>query len=224
MPESLKQQAYQAIRAKILNCEYAPNSYLNEELLCQEFKVSRTPIRDALSRLEHENLIKILPKKGIVVAPLNVNEINMIYETRILLEPYILATYGNRIEERHFKEFKDILSESDSLIQLITASNSHDLSKIHQLDDAFHNLIVQVCQNQYFIQCYKNMGAQNARPRILSGNINKDRLEKTQEEHIHITNEIVKRNYKKAAEALEAHLLTSKEAAFNVILSGGFEF
>ncbi len=102
MKISLKQQAYQTIRTKILNCEYAPNSYLNEEQLCKEINVSRTPIRDALSRLEQENLIKILPKKGVVVAPLNINEINMIYETRILLEPYILATYGNRIDDNQF--------------------------------------------------------------------------------------------------------------------------
>lgn len=223
MQVSLKQQAYQTIRTKILNCEYAPNSYLNEEQLCKELNVSRTPIRDALSRLEQENLIKILPKKGVVVAPLNINEINMIYETRILLEPYILATYGNRIDDNHFNELKNIISESDSLIKLITNSNSNDLSKIHELDDAFHNLIVQSSQNQYFIQCYKNIGAQNSRLRILSGNLNKDRLEKTQLEHIEITNEIIKRNYKNAADTLEAHLLASKEAAFNVILSGGFE-
>lgn len=223
MQVSLKQQAYQTIRTKILNCEFAPNSYLNEEQLCKELNVSRTPIRDALSRLEQENLIKILPKKGLVVAPLNINEINMIYETRILLEPYILATYGNRIDDNHFIELKNIISESDSLIKLITNSNSNDLTKIHELDDAFHNLIVQSSQNQYFIQCYKNMGAQNSRLRILSGNLNKDRLEKTQLEHIEITNEIIKRNYKKAADTLEAHLLASKDAAFNVILSGGFE-
>lgn len=223
MQVSLKQQAYQTIRAKILNCEYAPNSYLNEEQLCKEINVSRTPIRDALSRLEQENLIKILPKKGVVVAPLNINEINMIYETRILLEPYILSTYGNRIDDNHFNELKNIITESDSLITLITTSNSTDLTKIHELDDDFHNLIVQSSQNRYFIQCYKNMGAQNSRLRILSGNLNKDRLEKTQEEHIQITNEIIKRNYKKAADTLEAHLMASKEAAFNVLLSGGFE-
>lgn len=223
MQVSLKQQAYQTIRAKILNCEYAPNSYLNEEQLCKEINVSRTPIRDALSRLEQENLIKILPKKGVVVAHLNINEINMIYETRILLEPYILSTYGNRIDDNHFNELKNIITESDSLITLITTSNSTDLTKIHELDDDFHNLIVQSSQNRYFIQCYKNMGAQNSRLRILSGNLNKDRLEKTQEEHIQITNEIIKRNYKKAADTLEAHLMASKEAAFNVLLSGGFE-
>ena len=61
---SLKQQAYTTIKNKILTCEYLPNSFLNEDLLCEELQVSRTPVRDALGRLEQENLIKIMPKKG----------------------------------------------------------------------------------------------------------------------------------------------------------------
>ena len=79
---SLKQLAYNSIKEKILKCEYMPNSFLNEDLLCEEFKVSRTPIRDALSRLEQEHLIKILPKKGFFVAPLSIGEINLTFETR----------------------------------------------------------------------------------------------------------------------------------------------
>ena len=69
MPKlSLKQMAYNSIKEKILNCQYMPNSFLNEDLLCEEFGVSRTPIRDALSRLEQEHLITIMPKKGFFVA------------------------------------------------------------------------------------------------------------------------------------------------------------
>ena len=70
-----------------------PNSFLNEDLLCEEFGVSRTPIRDALSRLEQEYLITIVPKKGFFVAPLSANEINMVFEGRLLIEPYVLLNY-----------------------------------------------------------------------------------------------------------------------------------
>ena len=60
---SLKQQAYNIIKNKIITCEYPPNFLLNEEKLKDEIGASRTPIRDALSRLEQENLVHILPKK-----------------------------------------------------------------------------------------------------------------------------------------------------------------
>ena len=65
---SLKLQAYQYLKTKILNCEYRPNEFLNEQKLCAEMgNISRTPMRDALGRLEQEGLITILPKKGLMV-------------------------------------------------------------------------------------------------------------------------------------------------------------
>ena len=61
---SLKLQAYQYLKTRILNCEYRPNEFLNEQKLCAEMgNISRTPMRDALGRLEQEGLITILPKK-----------------------------------------------------------------------------------------------------------------------------------------------------------------
>ena len=59
---SLKLQSYNIIKDKIIRCEYAPNTLINEEALREELGVSRTPIRDALSRLEQEGLIQILQK------------------------------------------------------------------------------------------------------------------------------------------------------------------
>lgn len=62
--DSLKLQSYNIIKDKIIRCEYAPNTLINEEALREELGVSRTPIRDALSRLEQEGLIQILPKRA----------------------------------------------------------------------------------------------------------------------------------------------------------------
>ena len=60
---NLKTQAYITIKQKIATCEYAPGTFLSEELLVEELKISRTPIRDALGRLEQEGLLEIRPKK-----------------------------------------------------------------------------------------------------------------------------------------------------------------
>ena len=60
----LKTFAYTSIKEKLLHCDYEPGSVLNETALCQELKISRTPIREALNRLSQENLIQILPKRA----------------------------------------------------------------------------------------------------------------------------------------------------------------
>lgn len=110
MPKiNLKTQAYNTIRQKIVTCEYAPGTFLNEELLTSELGLSRTPIRDALSRLEQEGLIEIKPKKGILVMPLSINTISMIFEVRQLYEPYILLNYGTSLSIQQLKKFYSIL-------------------------------------------------------------------------------------------------------------------
>ena len=140
-----KQFAYQTIKNKILQCEYPPNSFLNEELLCEDLGVSRTPVRDALSRLEQEHLIQILPKKGFLVAPLSIQEINMVYEGRILLESYILSTYCKELPEEMLDQMYHL---QESYYQGII-SHTGD---IHLLDNAFHDAFISRCPNRYFIQ------------------------------------------------------------------------
>ena len=56
--------------------------------------ISRTPMRDALGRLEQEGLITILPKKGLMVSPITDEDVHSIYEVRLLVEPYALRVYG----------------------------------------------------------------------------------------------------------------------------------
>ena len=65
---SLQSQAYQYIRQKIATCEYAPNQMLSESQLRDELGISRTPVREAVSRLVQEGLLTVFPKRGIVVS------------------------------------------------------------------------------------------------------------------------------------------------------------
>ena len=211
MSYTLKEKAYDTIRNKILKCEYAPNSYLNEKQLCEELNVSRTPIRDALSRLEQERLVTILPKRGVLVSPVTTNEINMIYETRILLEPYVITTYGHKINGEKQDRLEEILLNSEN--------NKNDIQALFDLDDEFHHLLLNLCENKYFLQTYAKIHAQNSRLRIISGNYVDKRLKDSHTEHLTILDYIIKKDYKKAAKAMETHLLNSKESAFKAILS-----
>lgn len=110
---TLKEHAYNCIKQKILNCEYQPGMFLSEDLLKNEMNMSRTPIRDAISRLEQENLVRILPKKGILVSGISIREIQSIYEARLLLEPYAVLHYGNRIPEQRYLEFLRLFAGSE---------------------------------------------------------------------------------------------------------------
>ena len=97
LSKSLKQLAYETLKRKIVSCEILPGSTLTEDMLCEMLNASRTPVRDAVSRLEQEHLVSIKPKKGIRVNRVSMNSIKELFEVRCLLEPAAVLKYGNRI-------------------------------------------------------------------------------------------------------------------------------
>lgn len=212
--ESLKQKAYIAIKNKILNCEYMPNSFLNEDLLCEEFKVSRTPIRDALSRLEQEKLIKILPKKGFLVAPLSIGEINLTFETRILLETYAINNYCSNLHSN------TIDSLYENLRQFKESIENKDYDKIFKLDEEFHKEILNQCKNYYLIDTYNKVHNQNCRLRILSSRHDDKRLYSTMDEHAEILINLAKGDLESAEKSMRKHLLNSKNSSFQTFIDG----
>lgn len=209
--ESLKLQAYHAIKEKIVTCVYAPGAMLNEETLREELSVSRTPIRDALSRLEQEGLISILPKKGIEVSGLSINDINYIFEVRMLYEPYALLKCGIQIKDDVLLKYFDAFSASVT---------SFSKEEFFLLDDAFHNAIVEVVQNPYLLRTYDWIHNQNLRFRVMTGQYDDMRLEKTMQEHLNILTSCLKHDWQGAAREMETHLLASKNATFDLILHG----
>ena len=101
---SLKLQAYQYLKTKILNCEYRPNEFLNEQKLCAEMgNISRTPMRDALGRLEQEGLITILPKKGLMVSGITEEDVHSMFEMRLLVEPYACVLMATASRGKRWK-------------------------------------------------------------------------------------------------------------------------
>lgn len=210
--QSLKHIAYTSIKDKILNCEYKPNSFLNEDILCEEFQMSRTPIRDALGRLEQEHLIIILPKKGFFVAPLSFDEINMVFEGRLLIEPYIIMNYCQDFPLELLESMKENL-------KLMTETLNGSRQKMYSLDNNFHSCIINQCTNRYLIQTYSDIHNQNCRLRIISGQTN-ERLKDTLQEHTQILERLNCGALPAAAEAMRTHLIRSREASFQAFIEG----
>lgn len=208
--EPLKHQAYQIIKDNIVNCVYAPGAIINEELIREEIHASRTPIRDALSRLEQEGLIKIHPKKGIEISDITVTENNMLYEARNLIEPYVVKNYGNRIPQETYMQY--YRQYTAYLEGKITAYSYADM------DDSFHKLFIDASENFYFINLYSTIESQIRRTRTLSGKISRDRLKDTVQEHIAIVEAALQNHWKDAAIAMQKHLSISKSIMFDYLL------
>lgn len=215
MPKtSLKTLAYNTIRQKIVTCEYAPGALLNEEILTSDLNLSRTPVRDALSRLEQEGLVQIKPKKGIMVTPLSINDINMIFEVRNLYEPYILLNYGPLLPTERLKEFYNIFLHQDPDSECFQ-NNDY----FYELDSDFHLMLVNSCPNIYLQHNYNLILTQNERFRYMTGNLSNNRLVDTFKEHLAIIRPCLENNWKEAAEKMVYHIEESKKASFQLVFN-----
>lgn len=208
--QSLKQIAYNIIKNKIITCEYKPNSFLNEDALCIELSMSRTPVRDALSRIEQEHLIKIYDKKGFLIMPISISEIEMVFEGRLLLESYIIVEYCSNLQEDDIAYLKNINNE-------IRKSISLNDEKYYIHDNEFHQALISRCKNKYLLRAYDDIYNQNSRLRYLSGKHNKIRLEETYKEHNNIIKALKVNNTKLASEMMKIHLTESKISYYKVI-------
>lgn len=210
----MKTTAYNSIRQKIISCEYAPGMYLNEEVVAKDLGLSRTPIRDALGRLEQEGLLEVKSKKGISVAPFTVNTINMIFEVRLMYEPYFILNYGNLIPREHLERLYAIFINSPS-VRIGSKGNPY----FFEIDNEFHQMIVDACPNIYLRKSYDTISAQNERLRRLTGTVSAKRAEETTIEHLAVLRPCFEDDWKTAAEKLTYHLEQSKRVSFETLIN-----
>lgn len=210
---NLRMQAYTTIKNKIINCEYRPGSMINEEKLIAELKLTRTPIRDALGRLEKEGLLTIKPKKGILITPLHLEEVTYLLEARMLYELYAIREYGRFISE------KDLLN----CYQELKATVGHPAKESsNPLDAQLHALIMNAVPNTYIRSHHAMVDDQirrlRTRLRILTG-VTHQRLEQSQQEHLNIVSACLKKDWETAEAALQLHLKHSNDSVFELFLS-----
>ncbi|MDD3368197.1 MAG: GntR family transcriptional regulator [Lachnospiraceae bacterium] len=207
---NLKDKAYSFIKEKIVNCEYMPNQFLIESDIMEMVGASRTPIREALNKLEQEGLVKILPKRGVIVSDITMASVNEIFEVRLLIEPYMIRTYGENIPSRIIQEQLDIAVNSGH--HIYSAQGYTD-------DNALHELFINASGNEYMINMMKQIYTQNHRLRIISGMKRESRAQETKDEHQKILGALLKKDYDEAAKCMYEHLSNAKFAAVEAMMS-----
>jgi DNA-binding GntR family transcriptional regulator len=95
-PSSMAEAAYRAIQDQLIRLDIRPGAPISEEDLCQRLALGRTPVREALKRLEHERLVVTYPRRGTFATEINVTDLTYILEIRELMEPAAAASAARR--------------------------------------------------------------------------------------------------------------------------------
>jgi len=202
---SLREKAYRIIRNRIVTCEFSPGSPLNERELCEMICVSRTPIREALNRLEKEKLVFITSQKGATVSTITPRVIDEIYQLRDVLEPYVVSMVTPTFSAETLQRFR----------KRFATKSSGPYEDLVALDSELHYAIISAFGNEYLNDLMGNMFTQNERIRFLSTRV-PERLGETVQEHLAIVDAMLARDTQKAADAMREHLKRSRYAAFKL--------
>jgi DNA-binding GntR family transcriptional regulator len=133
----LRDTIYQAIRRAILTCEFEPGQELREQALAERYRVSRSPIRDSLLRLEQENLVTVLPRQGYRVRPIAISDVEDVFGLRLLIEP-ACAVAAARAEDGALRALDRFRGFADREC----AESEHV-----EYNEAFHNAIANLSGN-----------------------------------------------------------------------------
>ncbi|MFO1312270.1 MAG: GntR family transcriptional regulator [Burkholderiales bacterium] len=139
--------AYQRIKAEILDGTMPPGHQALEPELALRLGMSRTPVREALVRLQNEGFVELVPRRGMRVARLSVRDIKEISEVLAVLETEAAERLASR------KLPPDVLAQFDAAIaSMDRALEAKDIDAWNKADYSFHLLLIHACGNRHLIE------------------------------------------------------------------------
>ena len=151
---SLSEAAYNQLRSMIVRLQFAPGDVLREDDLREQLGIGRTPIREALQRLEREHFVKVVPRQGIFVTGIDVSELSMLFETRSVLEPYAARLAALRGTDESWDAMEEALDRT------VDAADGAELLAI---DRTCHEIMWQAAGNRFLIDTLDMLYAQSDR-------------------------------------------------------------
>ena len=203
----LRDVVFETLRDAIITQVLKPGERLMEIQLADEMGVSRTPVREAIRKLELEGLVVMVPRKGAYVAGVSMKDIHEVYEVRSALEMLAVTLAAERITEEELDALeRQVLRESEE-----EKADDGDLDSIIYIDSSFHDIIYLAAHNQRLVQFINILQEQLQRFRAAS--LSKPGRSKTAlEEHKKIVEALSERNGDLASKLARDHIENAENA------------
>jgi DNA-binding GntR family transcriptional regulator len=203
------ERAYLLIRDQIVTLKLAPGSVIEEARLRQELGLGRTPIREALQRLAHENLVTFVPHRGTFVSDINLTDLHRLTEVRTEIEGYAARLAADRATVGDREQMQALMAELISI-------DEADVHPLIRLDQRIHRLVYQATRNAFLQAMLEETF--NLSLRIWFLGLDRGvRLKQAVEEHRRLLDAIVSRDADGAESVMRQHV-TGFEHAIRKVL------
>ena len=200
----LRDVVFTSLREAIIKGELRPGERLLEIQLAEQLGVSRTPVREAIRKLELEGLVTMLPRRGATVAGITKQHLKEVLEIRKALEILAMELACERIEADDLAALIKVEDEFENNIQ------TDDPLKLADIDESFHSLIYRAADNGRLTSILENLRGQMYRYRL---ECIKDRYQRKElvKEHNAMIDALTNRDKAAAAEATRVHITNQED-------------
>ncbi|KUK83242.1 MAG: Transcriptional regulator [Pelotomaculum thermopropionicum] len=206
----LREMVFESLREAIIHGRLKPGERLMEIQLAEEMGVSRTPVREAIRKLELEGFVVMVPRKGAYVAGISVKDIVDVFEVRAALEGLAAGLAAERITEEEMEELER------TLVRINVNSEEDDLNSVVEGDSSFHELIYKASRNQRLVQIITRLKEQIHRFRMTSLS-QPGRTKNALGEHKAIVEAISDRNIELAQALASEHVENAEQSLLNAL-------
>jgi DNA-binding GntR family transcriptional regulator len=216
---NLWDKTYMVLKDLIVRREFKPNEKLSIPDLSVKLGVSRTPIRDALTRLEMEGLVKTVSKVGTFVNAIAIEDVLDIIDTRLMLEYWVVEKLPTLHEKEYLvkiRELEDILEQAGSTIEKLPLGSF--LRTDYNL--RFHIEFIKMGNNQKNVEIY--LGMMNYHYLAAENSLfTKEMVTSAIDQHYAMINALKERDYAALKEAIKLHLDDSKDRLIERLMASG---
>ena len=211
----LREVVFETIREAIISGDLKPGERLMEVQLAEELGVSRTPVREAIRKLELEGFLIMLPRKGAYVAEISLKDIIDVFEIRAALDSLAAGLAAERITDEELEDLER------SLLSVVESADQNDLDGIVDTDTSFHDIIYKASRNERLIQIINNLREQIQRFRTTSLAF-PGRMQIAVDEHRKIVEAISERNVSLAQSLAQEHIESAENIMLEALKNSGY--
>jgi len=206
----LKDSVYSMIKNMILEQDFKPGDQLPVETLAVQMNISRTPVREALLRLESEGLVRAVSRVGFFVQGLTKQDLHELFELREITEGFAAGKAAERMSDKGIEIVAELHRKADAAV------GAADLSRFIELETQLHGLILESSGNQRLLGMVASIKDLTYRERLLSTQ-SLENVKKSITEHGRIVEALRGRNPQAAEEAMKAHIRAVHERLLSAL-------
>jgi DNA-binding GntR family transcriptional regulator len=212
--QQLRERVFDILREGILKRQFPPGSRLDMEQLETAMGISRTPLKEALQRLEADGLVEVIARRGTYVSKLDVEGAIELFDLREVLESGAAVWILERASD---EDIAAIVAMNDDLFALLDTAPYEDIVvEFIERDRLFHNSMMNLCGNRALVEAYANVNTHLQITRVNTSFVRKQ-SNSTRDEHGLIVDALVRRDESALRNALCGHIGASRDRTISAM-------